>query len=107
MRLALLLLLLLAACDSPAPQMLGGQELKVTRGGRDYAVYLKGRMAEVIRFGWADRAELPAIRAQMLALIPEVTGCVPMPSTLQGDSGEIRARLECRRKTEPHLAEPG
>lgn len=95
----------LAGCDSPAPQMWGGQELRVTREGRQYAVHLKGDRVEVIRFGWAARADQPAIRDQMVALIPQVTGCIADPRTLQGDSGEMRARLRCPRGKPPLLRE--
>lgn len=101
MRRLLPILALLAACDSPAPQMMGAQEVKAVRGGRSYAVYVKGRYVEVIRFGWAPRAEQAAIREQMVALIPEVTGCVAIPGSLVGDSGEMRARLECGRGRRP------
>ncbi len=96
----------LAACDSPAPQMWGGQELRVTRGGRNYAIHLRGNLVEVIRFGWASRAEQPAIRQQMVALIPEATGCLASPASLAGDSGEIRARLLCPRGVTPLLRDP-
>lgn len=104
-RLSLLMPLLLAGCDSPAPGMMGGWSERVTRDGRSYAVHVKDRRVEVIRFGWAARAEQPAIRAQMVALIPEVTGCVPVAGSLHGDSGEIRGRLRCPAGREP--APPG
>lgn len=94
---SLLILLLLAACDSPAPGMAGGRSVRVSRGGHDYAVHLVGDRVEVIRFGWAPAAERDAIRAQMVALIPEVSGCAADPLSLRGDSGEIRARLACAR----------
>lgn len=100
-----ILVLGLAGCDSPAPQMIGARELKVTREGRVYAVYLRDRYVEVIRFGWAGRAEQPAIRRQMVALIPEVTGCIADPASLVGDSGEMRARLRCPRGKLPELRE--
>jgi hypothetical protein len=96
--LVLLLVWCLAACDSPAPQMMGGTETKVTRDGHSYAVWQKGNSVEVIRFGYARRAELPKIRQTMLVLIAEVTGCIPTQRSLQGDAGEMRARLRCPRK---------
>lgn len=97
LRLPLLLCLLLAACDSPAPAMFGAHEVRVTRGGRAYAIYQRGNRVEVIRFGWAAKRDRAAIRQQMVALIPEVTGCIASPRSLAGDSGEMRARLRCPR----------
>ncbi|MBI1218558.1 MAG: hypothetical protein GC186_08420 [Rhodobacteraceae bacterium] len=105
--LTLLVVLALAACDSPAPQMIGATETKVTRGGHDYAVYVRGDTVEVIRFGHAPRAEQAAVRLQMVALIPEVTGCIADPRSLQGDSGEMRARLRCPRGAGPKVAIKG
>jgi hypothetical protein len=49
----------------------------------------------VIRLGYAKRGEHQAIRAQMIALIPQVTGCTLKQSTLQGDSGEMRGSIRC------------
>ncbi|MDE3121758.1 MAG: hypothetical protein KGK00_08285 [Paracoccaceae bacterium] len=94
-RLSLILCLLLAGCDSPAPAMFGAHVVHVTREGRAYSVYRRGDWVEVIRFGWADRRDRAAIRQQMVALIPEVTGCIATQRSLRGDSGEIRARLRC------------
>lgn len=97
-RCIIILVLCLAGCDSPAPWMIGVRAVHVVRDGRRYAVYRRGRWVEVIRFGWAPISARPAIRMQMVALIPEVTGCIAAPRSLRGDSGEIRARLWCPRR---------
>lgn len=89
-------LVLLAACGAqPTPLMLGAERTEVTRNGRQYVVFQRDRQVEVIRLGYARRGEHQAIRAQMVALIPEVTGCKLAESTLQGDSGEMRGRISC------------
>ncbi len=86
----------LAACSaSPAPAFFGATRTEVTRAGRQYVVYQKHDRVEVIRLGHARSGEHAAIRATMIALVPEVTGCRLRPSTLQGDSGEMRGRLTC------------
>ena len=54
-------------------------------------------MAEVIRLGYARRGEHQAIRATMIELVPELTGCTIVASTWQGDSGEMRGRVRCPR----------
>lgn len=95
MRRLLPLLILLAACDSPTPRMIGAERHEVTRGGYDYVLYRRDRDVEVIRLGYAPRGAHQAIRATMISLIRDVTGCDPIGSTLRGDSGEIRGRLDC------------
>ena len=93
---ALFALLLLAACGAqPSPQMWGAVRTDVTRDGRSYTVFQKNRQVEVIRLGWASPGEHQAIRAVMIGLIPEVTGCRLVETTLQGDSGEMRGRVNC------------
>ncbi|MDO8882840.1 MAG: hypothetical protein U0934_05100 [Pseudotabrizicola sp.] len=94
--LPLLLFILLGACGAqPAPQFFGAQRTDVTRDGRSYTVYQKGSAVEIIRLGYARRGEHQGIRATMITLIPEVTGCTLIDSSLQGDSGEMRGRLRC------------
>lgn len=89
-------LVFLAACGaSPAPEFMGATRTDVTVNGRDYTVLQKGERVEVIRLGYAGRGEHQAIRATMIELIPEVTGCRLRESTLEGDSGEMRGSLSC------------
>jgi hypothetical protein len=89
-------LIVLAACGAqPAPEFARATRVDVTRDGRAYTVFHTEKRVEVIRLGYATRGEHQAIRATMIALIEEVTGCSPVPSTLQGDSGEMRGNLRC------------
>jgi hypothetical protein len=86
----------LAACGaSPAPEFMGATRTDVTVAGRNYTVFQKGERVEVIRLGYARRGEHQAIRATMIDLIPQVTGCRLRENTLQGDSGEMRGSLDC------------
>jgi hypothetical protein len=92
----LILLIFLAACGAqPAPEFFGAQKTEVTRAGRQYVVYQKGERVEIIRLGYAKRGEHQAIRATMIALAEEVTGCKLREKSLQGDSGEMRGSLTC------------
>lgn len=94
--LRLLPLLLLAACGaSPAPEFFGATRHDVVSNGRSYTVFHKGNRVEVIRHGRARPGEHQEIRATMIALVPQVTGCGWIASTLQGDSGEMRGRIRC------------
>ncbi len=89
-------LVFLAACGAqPAPLMMGAERLEASRNGRQYVVFKKENTVEIIRLGYAKRGEHQAIRADMIALIPEVTGCKLSESTLQGDSGEMRGKINC------------
>ncbi|MES2143142.1 MAG: hypothetical protein V4516_02020 [Pseudomonadota bacterium] len=89
-------LMLLTACGaSPAVEFLGATRTDVTRDGRNYTVLQKDNRVEVIRLGYAARGQHQAIRATMIALIPEVTGCRLVESSLTGDSGEMRASIRC------------
>jgi len=93
----LMILCLLAACDaSPAWQMAGAQSTRVTVGGHDYDVYRDDKHFEVIRHGWAPRAQQATIRETMLLVVKQVTGCTPIVDT--GDSGEMRGKLTSCRK---------
>jgi hypothetical protein len=92
----LILLIFLAACGAqPAPEFFGAQKTEVTRAGRQYVVYQKGERVEIIRLGYAKRGEHQAIRATMIAMAEEVTGCKLREKSLQGDSGEMRGSLTC------------
>ncbi len=92
----LFLFLALAACSaSPAPQFFGAERHDVTRNGRQFVLYQTANAVEIIRLGYAKRGEHQAIRAEMIDMIPQVTGCTLVASTLQGDSGEMRGRIRC------------
>lgn len=94
---ALILFLLLAACGaSPAPEFFHAKRVDVTRGAHQYTVFYTENRVEIIRQGYAHRGEHQAIRAQMIDLIPAVTGCKLNERSLQGDSGEMRGSIRCR-----------
>lgn len=86
------LILLLAGCDaSPAPQMMGATSVTETVAGRSYTIWRQDKAFEVVRHGWASRADQPVIEATMLALVTKVTGC--KTNVESGDSGEMRGTL--------------
>ena len=96
MRILLLPCVCLAACGTqPAPEFFAAKRADVSRDGRSYTVFYTDKRVEVIRLGFAPRGSHQAIRATMIALIPEVTGCKLVESTLQGDSGEMRGSIRC------------
>jgi hypothetical protein len=89
-------LIFLTACGAqPTPLMFGAERFEATRDGRQYVVFLKDNAVEVIRLGYATRGEHAGIRATMVALVPEVTGCKLNENSVVGDSGEIRGSVRC------------
>ena len=91
-------LLLLAACGAqPAPEFFGATRADVTRDGRQYTVFYTDKRVEVIRLGYAARGEHQGIRATMIDLIPQITGCKLSEKSLQGDSGEMRGSIRCKK----------
>ena len=89
-------LIFLAACGAqPTPQMFGAERIEATRNGRQYVVFKKEKTFEIIRLGYAGRGMHQGIRKDMIELIPELTGCNLVATTLQGDSGEMRGRINC------------
>ena len=92
----LLALLLLTACAaSPDPALLDAQSRTVSRNGRDYTVWWTAMDFEIIRHGWASPGQHGQIRADMLTLVPQVTGCPILASAVMGDSGEMHGPLTC------------
>ncbi|HRK67951.1 MAG TPA: hypothetical protein PKY73_10405 [Hyphomonas sp.] len=95
MRLILLAFLLAACAASPAPEFLGAQRVDLVRDGRSYTVWFTDKRVEVVRHGYAKPGQHQAIRATMIALVPQVTGCDLYEKSLSGDSGEMRGSIRC------------
>lgn len=94
-RCPILALLVLVACDSPSPWISGGVPTAFVAEGYDMTLWRAGDRVEVIRHGYAPRADQPRLRPAMARAIPELTGCTISPGSLEGDSGVLRARLDC------------
>ena len=99
MRYLALLCLMLTACASPDRVFWGSDPVPVRIDGRDYAVYVRRDTApprvQVIRLGYAHRAEHPAIVAAMGQAAEQGSGCALMAGSAHGDSGVMTARLSC------------
>ena len=97
MRALVPLLFLVACAAQPAPEFFGAQRVDITRNGRQYVVFHTETRVEVIRLGYALHGAHQAIRADMITLIAEVTGCKLNEASLQGDSGEMRGTIRCQK----------
>jgi hypothetical protein len=95
MRAILPLVLILTACDSPSPQMRAAQPTRFVAEGHAMTLWRDGEDVAVIRHGYAPRAIQPRLRPAMARAMVEQTGCTIRPGTLDGDSGVLRARLDC------------
>ena len=91
----LALFLTLAACDSPSPQMRGAQPLALHVAGHDMTLWRAGDRVELIRHGYANRRAQAGLRPAMAQAIVTATGCALRPNTLEGDTGVLRATLNC------------
>jgi hypothetical protein len=95
----LALILFITACGaSPAPEFAGATRADVMRDGRAFTIFYTEKRVEVIRLGYAASGTHHAIRAQMIDIIPQVTGCTLNEGSLQGDSGEMRGSIRCPKK---------
>lgn len=91
-----LVLIMLSACGAqPAPEFFNATRADVSRDGRQYTVFYTENRVEVIRLGYVKRGAHQDIRAQMITLIAEVTGCALNEKSVQGDSGEMRGSIRC------------
>lgn len=95
----LILILLLSACASPAPQFFGAARHEIALEGYDFVVFHKDDRAEVIRVGYLPRSRREPVATLMLRAAEATTGCAVIgpakgPS-LPGDSGEVRVKLRC------------
>lgn len=96
---AILTLIFLTACGAqPAPEFFNATRHEAVRDGRRYVLYQTPTRVEVIRLGYATAGEHRDIRATMIALIPEVTGCRLVARSITGDSGEMRGTIRCKPK---------
>ena len=95
----LVLLTLLSACASPAPDFFGAARHEVTRGGIDFVIFQKGSEVEVVRLGYLTRAQRGPVPRLMAEAAAEVTGCRIIPNSMRtkipGDTGVARFDLDC------------
>lgn len=92
-------LLLLAACASPAPDFFGAARHEVSRGGIDFVVYQRADEVEVVRMGYLRRAARAPVPRLMAEAAAEATGCRVIPGSMRtkipGDTGVARFDLDC------------
>lgn len=95
MRIVLILLLALAACDSPSPLLGSAEPTRLHRAGYDITVWRSDDRVEAIRHGMARRADMPRLRTVLMQAMRDATGCALRDGSVEGDIGVLRARLDC------------
>lgn len=98
--------MLLAACDSPSPWMQGGTRHEVLLEGYRFTIWHQGNAVEIIRHGYAARADQPRLRPLMAQAARQATGCSLRPGSVEGDTGVLRAHIDCDTSAQsPELAQ--
>lgn len=96
MRLAIVMLVLLAACDSPSLLFRSSPPEVVEVAGYEFTVRIAGEEVESIR---TNRVRPPPSAQQVLAAaaiaMQRVSGCTVKTGTLRGDAAIQRAQLAC------------
>jgi len=86
-------------CSSPGSDYWGVAPRSVQIDGRRYDVYSRldrpRPEVQVIRMGYARRAEHLAILPAMVQAAEQTTGCRVIAGSAVGDSGVMNARLSC------------
>ncbi len=95
-RLALLLpVLLLTACDSPSPAMMGETPVHIRSGGMEFSVRIRGTRAEAIRTNMTWNPGIGQIYPHARLAMEQVSGCSVIEDSLRGDTNVMRADLDC------------
>ncbi|MFC3629850.1 hypothetical protein ACFOM8_10385 [Paracoccus angustae] len=95
----LVLLLLLAACATPSPRMMGAIRHDIRLQGMDFAVFHKDDRAQVMRLTFAARPSVAVIRPLMEQAAAQTTGCTVIPFGVTArtprDTGVATFDLDC------------
>lgn len=96
----LAVLLLLCACATPSPRMMGAVRHDVHLEGTDFVVFHKDDRAEVVRMNFVVRPNRPQIHTLMEQAAAQATGCKVIPFSMTakvpGDPGMATFDLDCR-----------
>lgn len=90
-----LFLLLLAACDSPAPAMLGADATHLSIDGVEFTVRIRGDRAEAIRTNMMPNPSIGSVYPRALRAMEQASGCRVVEDSLRGDVAVMRAGLDC------------
>jgi hypothetical protein len=84
-----------AGCNQPSPALWGAKATQVQVAGYAMTLWQLDDQVEIIRHGYAPRADQRHLRAAMAQAMVDATGCALRTGTLEGDTGVLRAALDC------------
>lgn len=87
--------LLLAACDSPAPAMMGQTPRYITVDGIDFTIRVRDTRVEAIRTTMMPDPSIGRVYPRALRAMQEASGCRVVEDSLRGDVAVMRADLDC------------
>lgn len=90
-----LLFLALAACDSPAPAMMGADATRVVVDNLEFTVRIRGNRAEAIRTNMMAMPTIGQVYPRARQAMERASGCTVVEDTLRGDQSVMRADLDC------------
>jgi len=93
--MAVSVLLMLAACDSPAPAMMGAEATRVSIDGADFTIRIRGDRAEAIRTNMMPNPWIGSVYPRALQAMEQASGCRVIEDSLRGDVAVMRADLDC------------
>jgi len=95
----LLLLLMLSACATSSPGMMGGTRQAVTVEGVDFVVFRKADRVEIVRMGYLSRPQRDRVPALMVEAGERITGCRVLADSIRtrlpSDTGVAQFDLVC------------
>lgn len=105
MRGVIVSLLVLAACTTASPDMIGARRHQVVIDNREFVVFVANDRAEVVRVGYLTRNQRRDIPALMARAASRASGCTviegSMTTRITGDTGVARFDLDCRQTLTP------
>lgn len=97
MRAFLILLLLLAACDTPSRHFHGVDPMRIEVDGSQFDVRVRGQLAEAIRVNPEYAPRFGPIRGRAAFAMARASGCVVRE--VSGDQALALGKLECEGAT--------
>ena len=88
-------LCLLVACDSPSPALQEHERFETRIEGIRFTIWQRDEFVEIIRHGFARRSDHARLKGLMIKAAQSTTGCTLRPDSIEGDTGVLRARLQC------------
>lgn len=93
------LVVLLAACNTPGPQFWGIPATRITVQGSTFDVRVRDDLAEAIRINAEYAPRFSPIRERAAVAMAQVSGC--RVKDVRGDQAQAIGRLDCRKKAKP------